>query len=132
MFTIKLFRNFLLSGVNSSRVATSRSIQLFRKPKSEERKNDDDDDDEEEFKETEKFSFDDSEELESRSKFINRMKKIRNKSNLRTPHLNMLLDRAPYKRAESWVHNTLKYKRMMYGRYGSNSNVDPRKLNYIT
>jgi hypothetical protein len=37
----------------------------------------------------------------------------------------------PYNQAESWIHQTLKYKRMMFGRYGSESNVDPSKQLFL-
>lgn len=125
MFTLQLLRNCLLSSVNSSRIASTRSLQLFKKPKGEEKK--DDDDDEDEFKELEKFSLDDMSEIPdpiAEQRNINRM---RNKSRLRKGHKRMLYDKLPYDEAESWVHNTLKYKRSMYGRYGSASQVNPSK-----
>lgn len=127
MFTMQFLRNSLLSSVNSSRIAGTRSLQLFRKPKGEERKVDDDDEDE--FKELEKFSLEEMNTepndpvAEQRS--INRM---RNKSRLRKGHKRMLYDKLPYDYAESWIHNTLKYKRSMYGRYGNASQIDPSKL----
>lgn len=125
MFTLQLLRNCLLSSVNSSRIASTRSLQLFKKPKGEEKK--DDDDDEDEFKELEKFSLDDMSEIPdpiAEQRNINRM---RNKSRLRKGHKRMLYDKLPYDEAESWVHNTLKYKRSMYGRYGSASQINPSK-----
>jgi hypothetical protein len=42
----------------------------------------------------------------------------------------MLNELKPYDRDESWIHTTLKYKRMMYGRLGSESGVDPRLCFY--
>lgn len=126
MFTLKFLKNSLLSSINSSRIASSRSLQLFRKPKGEERKADDDDEDE--FKELEKFSLEemsDPIDFVAEERNINRM---RNKSRLRKGHKKMLYNKPPYEEAESWIHNTLKYKRTMYGRYGSASNINPSKL----
>lgn len=70
---------------------------------------------------------------------------IRNKSRLLPQHRNILHGTVPYKRAESWVHKTLKYQRKVnkgyknilfpilwyslfkiYGKFGSESGVDPR------
>ncbi|XP_026468145.1 growth arrest and DNA damage-inducible proteins-interacting protein 1-like [Ctenocephalides felis] len=49
----------------------------------------------------------------------------RNKSRLLPQHRNMVLGKVPYQEPQSWIHETVKYKRMMYGRYGSSSNVNP-------
>lgn len=49
----------------------------------------------------------------------------RNVSRLLPQHRNVLQERVPYARAESWIHETAKYKRMMFGRYGLESGVDP-------
>ena len=125
MFTLQFLRNSLLSSINSSRIATTRSLQLFKKPKGEERKADDDD--EEEFKELEKFSLDDMSESVDPIADQRNINRMRNKSRLRKGHKRMLYDKLPYDEAESWVHNTLKYKRSMYGRYGSASREDPSK-----
>lgn len=54
------------------------------------------------------------------------IEKSRNKSRLLPQHRNMLRDTVPYDEAQSWIHNTVKYKRMMFGRYGLASGVDPR------
>lgn len=54
------------------------------------------------------------------------IEKSRNKSRLLPQHRNMLKDTVPYDEAQSWIHNTVKYKRMMFGRYGLASGVDPR------
>lgn len=125
MFTLKLLRNSLLSGVNSSRIASSRSISLFRKPKEEKAKKE-----EEElgFEEPpiEKFSFPEDEESFDPELEEQRIERMRNKSRLRDPHWKMLHDLRPYDRAESWIHNTIKYKRMLYGKLGAESGVDPR------
>lgn len=50
----------------------------------------------------------------------------RNKSRLLTQHQRVLNDRRPYEESQSWAHNTIKYQRMMFGRYGQASGVDPR------
>lgn len=60
-----------------------------------------------------------------------RVNQIRNKSRLLNQHRNMLYDRVPYANAESWIHNTLKYKRKLYAKYGADSNVDPSKYMHI-
>lgn len=52
----------------------------------------------------------------------------RNKSGLLEQHRRMLNGQQPYDEAQSWIHNTLRYKRVMYGRYGAASGVDPRLL----
>lgn len=57
-----------------------------------------------------------------------RIDEIRNKSGLQRAHRNMLIGKVPYVKAESWVHDTLKYQRKLYGKFGSASNVDPSKL----
>lgn len=54
------------------------------------------------------------------------IEKNRNKSRLLPQHWNMLNDTVPYQEAQSWIHDTVKYKRMMFGRYGLASGVDPR------
>ncbi|XP_058832252.1 large ribosomal subunit protein mL64 [Topomyia yanbarensis] len=55
------------------------------------------------------------------------IEKIRNKSRLLPQHRNMLHGQLPYEESQSWIHDTVKYKRMMLGRYGiESSKVDPR------
>lgn len=54
------------------------------------------------------------------------IEKNRNKSRLLPQHQNMLKNAVPYNESQSWIHNTVKYKRMMFGRYGLESGVDPR------
>lgn len=50
----------------------------------------------------------------------------RNKSRLLPAHRNVLNDKVPYDEPQSWIHKTVKYKRMMFGRYGLASGIDPR------
>lgn len=50
----------------------------------------------------------------------------RNKSRLLPQHQRVLKDTRPYDESQSWAHNTVKYQRMMFGRYGKASGVDPR------
>lgn len=57
-----------------------------------------------------------------------RIRRLRNKSGLLLQHRRMLNDEVPYDNAESWVHETLKYKRKMYAKFGSKSKIDPRKF----
>lgn len=51
----------------------------------------------------------------------------RNVSRLLPQHRNMLFEQLPYNEPQSWVHETEKYKRMMFGRLGLKSGVDPSK-----
>uniref|UniRef100_A0A182M0B9 Large ribosomal subunit protein mL64 n=1 Tax=Anopheles culicifacies TaxID=139723 RepID=A0A182M0B9_9DIPT len=70
------------------------------------------------------FIDDDAESTEEREA---RIAAIRNKSRLLPQHRNMLHGVLPYEQSQSWVHETVKYKRMMLGRYGiDGSRVDPR------
>lgn len=68
-------------------------------------------------------TFIDDEELHDKEARIN---KLRNKSRLSPPHRNMLNSKVPYDEPQSWIHKTEKYNRMMFGRYGIESGVDPR------
>jgi hypothetical protein len=126
MFTLKILKKSLLSGVNlqnKTLVASSRSLQLFRRPNDVKKDNEEVEDEEEPVQ----ISLDD-ELIEDPEEKQRRIFKIRNKSRLLTQHLNILHDRVPYNQSESWIHETLKYKRMMYGKYGKASGVDPSKL----
>jgi hypothetical protein len=49
----------------------------------------------------------------------------RNKSRLNPQHRNLLHGKVPYPEPMDWVHETVKYKRKMYGRYGQSSGVLP-------
>lgn len=125
MFTLKFLKDSLIKSVNINRnclVVSSRSLQLFKKP------NDSKKDDEEEEEDAVKIAFndelDDTENSEWKQMQIDQM---RNKSRLRTQHRNALNGNVPYDREESWIHQTLKYKRIIYGRYGAASGIDPSK-----
>jgi len=54
-----------------------------------------------------------------------KVKAICNKSRLNDGHRNMVNGRLPYDNPVHRYHNTVKYKRKMYGRYGDASNVSP-------
>uniref|UniRef100_A0A182N3B5 Large ribosomal subunit protein mL64 n=1 Tax=Anopheles dirus TaxID=7168 RepID=A0A182N3B5_9DIPT len=70
------------------------------------------------------FVDDDAESSEERDA---RVAALRNKSRLLPQHRNMLYGVLPYEQSQSWIHETVKYKRMMLGRYGiDSSKVDPR------
>ncbi|XP_049544671.1 growth arrest and DNA damage-inducible proteins-interacting protein 1 [Anopheles darlingi] len=70
------------------------------------------------------FVEDDAESIEAREERINA---LRNKSRLLPQHRNMLQDVLPYEQSQSWIHETVKYRRMMLGRYGiESSGTDPR------
>lgn len=49
-----------------------------------------------------------------------------NKSRLLPQHRRMLMKETPYDEPQSWIHLTEKYQRKMYGKYGSQSKVDPK------
>lgn len=49
----------------------------------------------------------------------------RNKSRLNPQHRNLLHGKVPYPEPVDWFHETVKYKRKMYGRYGQSSGVLP-------
>lgn len=57
---------------------------------------------------------------------MRRIDEIRNKSGLLPQHRNILHGTVPYVKPQSWVHNTLKYQRKIYGKFGAESGVDPR------
>lgn len=48
------------------------------------------------------------------------------KSGLLAQHRNMLHGQRPYNQAHSWIHQTEKYQRKLIGKYGSESELDPR------
>jgi hypothetical protein len=49
----------------------------------------------------------------------------RDKSRLNSQHRNLLHGKMPYSEPMDWFHETVKYKRKMYGRYGQSSGVPP-------
>ncbi|XP_025829378.1 growth arrest and DNA damage-inducible proteins-interacting protein 1 [Agrilus planipennis] len=49
----------------------------------------------------------------------------RNKSRLNLQHRNILLNQKPYNESIFWTHDTVKYARKVYGKYGENSRIDP-------
>jgi hypothetical protein len=49
----------------------------------------------------------------------------RNKSRLNPQHRNLLHGKLPYPEPMDWFHETVKYKRKMYGRYGQSSGFPP-------
>ncbi|XP_063217875.1 large ribosomal subunit protein mL64 [Bacillus rossius redtenbacheri] len=49
----------------------------------------------------------------------------RDKSRLLKHHKNMVHEQIPYVEPKAWFHETIKYKRRMYGRYGEASGVNP-------
>lgn len=55
------------------------------------------------------------------------VEQLQNKSRLLNAHRNMLHGNLPYDQAQSWIHQTLKYKRKMYAKYGAQSGIDPSK-----
>lgn len=52
------------------------------------------------------------------------LERKRNKSKLSTAHRNILLGKPPYSTVMHSSHDTLKYKRKLYGKYGNESGVD--------
>lgn len=117
MFTFKLINSSLNgSRLNKRHISTGsgRLLGLFKKDSNEDS--------------TAIQIIDNEEEMdpEVRQKYID---SVRNKSGLYPAHRNMLHDDIPYAVSESWVHETLKYKRKMYAKFGSKSNQDPSELN---
>lgn len=69
--------------------------------------------------------------VDEESEFLERESVIetkRNVSRLLPQHRNMLYEELPYNEPQSWIHETEKYKRMMFGRLGLQSGVDPSKI----
>lgn len=115
MFTLKIFNSTLIStrlSIRSISNGSPRLLGLFSKDKPVEEPE-------------ESMIFD--EEIVDPEIERERIYKIRDKSRLNTSHRRMLHGEVPYDVAHSWVHNTLKYQRKMYGKYGSQSNLDPSK-----
>ncbi|KAK9687183.1 Growth arrest and DNA-damage-inducible proteins-interacting protein 1 [Popillia japonica] len=54
------------------------------------------------------------------------LQRKRNKSRLNVNHRNILYGIPPYTESKHPFHDTLKYKRKMYGRYGASSGIDVR------
>ena len=53
------------------------------------------------------------------------LERKRNKSRLNPQHRNLLHGKMPYSEPMAWFHETVKYKRKLYGRYGHASGVHP-------
>lgn len=51
----------------------------------------------------------------------------RNKSGLSIAHFNIINNRVPYETAACRAHDTVKYHRKMFGKYGFDSGVNPSK-----
>lgn len=119
MFTFKLIN----SSLNSTRLnrrhisaGSGRLLNLFKRSSNDENSAIEVIDNEEEL------------DPELRQKQID---SLRNKSRLYAAHRNMLHDTVPYASSESWVHETLKYKRKMYAKFGSKSNQDPSEFHEL-
>lgn len=65
------------------------------------------------------------EEDEITTKKEEEIQRKRNKSRLNPQHRNLLHGKVPYPEPMDWFHETVKYKRKMYGRYGESSGVPP-------
>jgi len=112
MFTFKLMKNSLNSARLSIRHISNGTRPLLGLFKNEEPPQ-------------EPFELKDEDEVDPslRSQEIMR---IRNKSGLLRAHRLMLHGEVPYRVSESWIHETVKYKRKIYAKYGSKSGIDPR------
>lgn len=65
--------------------------------------------------------IDDVEDKETKER---RIAEIRNISRLLPQHRNLLHNKNPYNNEpQSWIHTTLKYNRMMFGRYGASAGI---------
>lgn len=116
MFTFKLFNSSLTSARLNQRhisAGSGRLLGIFKRESNEDNTAIEVIDGEEEFDPMLRQAQIDS---------------IRNKSRLYPAHRNMLHDDIPYARSESWVHQTLKYKRKMYAKFGSSSKQDPSEF----
>lgn len=118
MFTLKLIK----SSINSSRInyrpisaGTGRLLGFFKDEIKEENT----------LEVIDAYDEDVDSELE-----MQRINQLRNKSGLRTAHWKMLHGEVPYDKAQSWVHQTLKYQRKLYGKLGDKSGLDPSELNH--
>lgn len=65
------------------------------------------------------------EEDEDMAKNEEEIQRKRNKSRLNPQHRNLMHGNMPYSEPVAWFHETVKYKRKMYGRYGQSSGVLP-------
>jgi hypothetical protein len=59
------------------------------------------------------------------AKIEEEIERKRNKSRLNAQHRNLVHGKMPYSEPMAWYHETVKYKRKMYGRYGHASGVLP-------
>jgi hypothetical protein len=113
MFSLKIVNSALNStrlSVRSISNGTSQRYGLFSKDKPAE--------------EVEETMIVDEEVIDPEMERI-RINRIRDKSRLLQQHRRMVNNEVPYDVAQSWVHNTLKYQRKMYGKFGSKTNLDP-------
>lgn len=111
MFTFKLMINSLNSARLNSRHISSGSRPLFGWLKNE-------------TPPPEPFDIQDQEEINPSVRRL-QINRIRNKSGLLRAHRLMLHGEVPYRVSESWIHETVKYKRKIYAKYGSKSGIDP-------
>lgn len=74
------------------------------------------------IEETSAALIDEEEDIQAKEEEIERK---RNKSRLNPQHRNLLHGKVPYAEPMEWYHETVKYKRKMYGRYGQVSGVLP-------
>lgn len=122
-----MFKLILKASVNSARVnqrnisaSTGRRLGVFKdevKPEEEDKQ--------------QTFDVNDFEE-EDPVEREQRIEMIRNKSRLNTSHRNMLHNMLPYAESQSWVHETLKYKRKMYAKFGADSKIDPSEFTCLS
>lgn len=119
MFTFKLIRSSIASARLNQRNICANSGRLLSVFGDKEKQD--------EPREELTFDVNDLEEEDVEEK-QRRIEMIRNKSGLLPQHRNMLHGIAPYEESQSWVHETLKYKRKMYAKYGSESKLDPSKF----
>ena len=67
----------------------------------------------------------DEHEDDTMAKIEEEIESKRNKSRLNPQHKNLLHGKMPYSEPVAWFHETVKYRRKMYGRYGHASGVHP-------
>lgn len=124
MFTLNLLKSSINSVRFNQRNVSVRSGSLFGLFKSESAS-------EANANATPANLIDNEDEYDQHEEF-KRIERLRDISRLHKSHKRMLHGEVPHVNSESWVHETLRYKRKLYGKMGSGSNIDPSKnFNFI-
>lgn len=125
MFTLNLLKSSINSVRLNQRHISVRSGQLYGLFKSDSAS------DEKVNEAPANLIDNEDDEYDQHSEF-KRIERLRDISGLQKAHKRLLNGEIPYPNSESWVHETLKYKRKLYGKMGSASNIDPSKNCFFT